>query len=101
MTWDEWVALRLAVYWRDRFACQHCRLIFGYPEGYDGGRPLAVRALNRFGQPTTYYLELDHVVPRCRGGPTTLANLQALCTGCNGRKGRVSDRRPGLRRAYA
>lgn len=29
----------------------------------------------------------DHVVPHSQGGPTTLANGQALCASCNSRKG--------------
>lgn len=42
---------------------------------------------------------LDHIVPVAAGGPHTLANVQILCGGpsgrgggCNGRKGRTSDR---------
>jgi 5-methylcytosine-specific restriction endonuclease McrA len=29
----------------------------------------------------------DHMVPWSQGGPTTMANLQALCGSCNLRKG--------------
>lgn len=32
-------------------------------------------------------LTLDHIVPRCAGGPTTFDNLQTLCRACNRRKG--------------
>lgn len=32
-------------------------------------------------------LEMDHIVPRSRGGPTELSNLQPLCQRCNGKKG--------------
>lgn len=32
----------------------------------------------------------DHIVPWSSGGPTTLDNLQALCRGCNSRKGNRS-----------
>jgi len=32
-------------------------------------------------------LQYDHVIPLALGGATTLANLQILCEGCNGRKG--------------
>lgn len=32
-------------------------------------------------------LNLDHIVPRTRGGKTTEANLQVLCAVCNRRKG--------------
>ena len=30
---------------------------------------------------------LDHVVPRCQGGPSTWTNLVACCLPCNQRKG--------------
>lgn len=29
----------------------------------------------------------DHVIPRSKGGPTTMANLVAACNACNGKKG--------------
>ena len=29
----------------------------------------------------------DHIIPRSRGGPTTLENLQTMCAICNGKKG--------------
>jgi cation transport ATPase len=32
-------------------------------------------------------LHIDHVIPEVCGGPTTLANLQVLCQGCNLNKG--------------
>lgn len=36
-------------------------------------------------------MTLDHVVPRCRGGESTWANLVTCCVGCNNKKG---DRTP-------
>lgn len=35
-------------------------------------------------------LTLDHVIPVCNGGATTLANIVAACSPCNTRKGRRS-----------
>jgi ATP adenylyltransferase len=31
-------------------------------------------------------LEVDHIVPRNKGGPDDLSNLQALCYRCNAMK---------------
>lgn len=32
-------------------------------------------------------LQVDHIIPVCRGGRSDLSNLQALCRTCNARKG--------------
>lgn len=53
--------LRWEVFERDGHKCKHC----------GSGR----------------WLRADHIVPECRGGPTTLDNLQTLCRSCNSRKG--------------
>ena len=34
---------------------------------------------------STYALEIDHVVPRAAGGPSTLENMRLLCRNCNQR----------------
>lgn len=36
-------------------------------------------------------LDVDHIIPRSRGGKTELANLQALCSKCNRSKGNQDD----------
>src|SRR5437763_4230441 len=55
---------RLNIYARDRNTCQYC------------GRTPARAELN-----------LDHVVPRSRGGMTTWENVVCSCVGCNLQKG--------------
>src|SRR5262249_52357606 len=41
-------------------------------------------------------LNLDHVVPRCRGGRSTWENLVTSCRECNLRKGRLSTEESGM-----
>ena len=54
---------RFLVFKRDRYRCRICRRV--------GGE-----------------LEIDHVVPFCRGGRDSVANLQTLCKKCNrGKRG--------------
>lgn len=55
---------RSAVYIRDGNRCQFCGKKFKDSD-----------------------LTLDHVVPRCRGGQTTFANIVSACKKCNGEKG--------------
>ncbi|MCS6971128.1 MAG: HNH endonuclease [Planctomycetota bacterium] len=57
-----------AVFTRDDFACQYC------------GARVSMKSGTR-----------DHVIPRSRGGPDTLANVVTACRACNARKG---DRTP-------
>jgi len=61
-------ALRVQVFKRDKFSCQHC-----------GKRK------------TSVYLHADHIIPFALGGLTVLKNLQALCGPCNLKKGKRLD----------
>ena len=56
--------MRFQVLERDGFRCQYC-----------GVHPSELEAGNR--------LELDHVVPLCRGGKSTKKNLATSCLNCN------------------
>ena len=37
-------------------------------------------------RPFTLDAHVDHIIPRWAGGGDNVENLQALCTGCHGRK---------------
>lgn len=59
-------SLRFEVFKRDGFRCRYC-----------GQRPPEV------------ILEVDHIVPRCEGGPDDVGNLVTACYACNrGKAGR-------------
>jgi 5-methylcytosine-specific restriction endonuclease McrA len=64
---------RRNVFLRDNFTCQYC-----------GGRP-AVRDLN-----------LDHVLPRSRGGTSSWDNLVTSCRTCNVKKGYATPEECGM-----
>jgi hypothetical protein len=40
---------------------------------------------------------VDHVIPRCQGGPSTWGNLVACCRECNARKGGRTPEQAGMR----
>lgn len=64
---------RRNVFLRDDYTCQYCR------------SRLPVRDLN-----------LDHVLPRCRGGRSTWENLVTSCRKCNLRKGQATPEECGM-----
>lgn len=64
---DPSLRLRFQVLQRDRFACCSC-----------GASPATKAGVE---------LHVDHVTPWSKGGETTLANLQTLCSKCNLGKG--------------
>jgi 5-methylcytosine-specific restriction endonuclease McrA len=65
---------RINVYARDRSTCQYC------------GRRFPRTDLN-----------LDHVVPRAKGGRTTWENVVCSCLDCNRRKGGRTPQQSGMR----
>lgn len=65
---------RLNIMTRDGYTCQYC------------GRRLPRSKLN-----------IDHVVPRVRGGQTTWENVVASCHECNRRKGGMLPAEAGMR----
>lgn len=52
--------IRFKVFWRDGFTCQYC------------GR-----------KPPEVVLEIDHIVPRSKGGTDNIENLVTACRDCN------------------
>lgn len=56
----DWKARKRAVGQRDGFLCRHCG--------------------------TVQALELDHIIPRSKGGTHHLGNLQLLCASCHRKK---------------
>ena len=65
---------RRHVYMRDDYSCQYCG-----------------------GQPGLKELNLDHVVPRSRGGRSTWENLVTSCRTCSLRKGWATPEEAGMR----
>lgn len=55
---------RINIFKRDHFTCQYC-----------GAKP------------GTQFLNIDHVIPRCKGGQTTWENVVLSCFSCNTLKG--------------
>jgi 5-methylcytosine-specific restriction endonuclease McrA len=62
---------RFNVFLRDRFRCQYCGKLHASAD-----------------------LTFDHVIPRCRGGPTSWDNVVAACSPCNERKDSASAMKP-------
>jgi 5-methylcytosine-specific restriction endonuclease McrA len=78
-------ALRVFVFERDQFECQHCGAVPDeVPTNYDGS------FAPRIG---SGYLVVDHKISRCRGDGCSHhpSNLQSLCDSCNARKRNLVD----------
>lgn len=74
-------ALRAFVFARSRFMCEGCGLAYTPIPNYDG-RDAVFRPW-----PWLKSLQVDHRIPRSKGGTHHPSNLQALCFGCNAKKG--------------
>ena len=58
------------------------RALYGRQEGRCGGCKVHFELRN---------MEVDHVIPRVKGGPNHISNYQLLCGSCNRRKGTGSQ----------
>lgn len=77
-------ALRVTVFQRDDFTCQSCHWRppqHVIPTRYDGRYAIGAWPHN-----ADRILNVDHVIPRCRGGSSDAINLQTLCDSCNSSK---------------
>lgn len=64
---------RQNIFERDKNTCQYCGGVFDRKD-----------------------LNLDHVIPRDRGGPTSWENIVCSCIGCNTRKGNRAPHEAGM-----
>jgi 5-methylcytosine-specific restriction endonuclease McrA len=79
------------------FTCQLCGWEHpNAPHEYDGSYSPWCRIVHEVGykldrrpwmRTRTIHLEIDHILPRIRGGTSEPDNLQVLCNRCNARKG--------------
>ena len=65
---------RRMIYKRDHMTCQYCGA-----------------------QPGTEELNMDHVIPRAQGGPTTWENVVLSCIPCNSRKANRTPAQAGMK----
>ena len=65
---------RKNIFERDKYTCQYC-----------GKKPKDKKSAIKWMEKNV--LNLDHVIPRSRGGKTTWSNIVSACYGCNTKKG--------------
>lgn len=88
------IELRKQIYERDNFTCQYCGKVGTLIRRY--GKPCVVENPNNVNMNTdcrsyngldVISFEIDHIVPVCYGGTSTLDNLKLACHKCNASKG--------------
>jgi 5-methylcytosine-specific restriction endonuclease McrA len=79
--------LRVAVAIRDEFTCQNCGEVGDFC--LEAGRVLG-KEKEAVNWDCTLYrripMEIDHIIPKSKGGKAKLDNLQLLCRKCNRKK---------------
>lgn len=71
--------LRADVYKRDSYTCVLCgKKAINVPKNYNGDTTLYT---------SDGWFEIDHIIPRNKGGRNGILNLQTVCNKCNCKKG--------------
>lgn len=80
---------RWGVFFRDKFRCRKCKVqaIVLIHSINSNGTPRFSTVIPNDPRQKFPILEIDHILPRCRGGGNDPKNLRTLCWYCNNRKG--------------
>jgi len=86
--------IRDMVSFRDNGICCLCGKRADYSKWKDGYWHY-YEIITRFNDEYHLCFEIDHIIPLCHGGKTTLQNLRLLCRKCNRKKGSM-ERKNGM-----